>query len=787
MDWENTSDQNVSDYANQTPAGKEEKETFTQIIRYLNSRSSKGATIGDGSTTSTSSFPNSKSSPPPRGSTARPASASYAKPTVEKEQLWTEPNAPPPRSSVVVISNIASVQKAPCKSNQTPQNARQQPTTPNSSANKTTSSEKGSTPPIEEKYDVTLQLETRPISQEQVKGNKARKAAISQPKAVSKPYQTPQSARQPSTPSPATSKSIPSQAPASPSTEENYDIILQPETRPISQEQLVAEVKGIYAGLVMVEAKCIEVDNKQAVLFQNQTDPQAQPKLNNEQWQALIALHRTLLHEHHDFFLASQHPSASPALRRLASKYVMPARMWRHGIHSFLELLRHRLPASLDHMLAFIYLAFAMMALLYETVPTFEDTWIECLGDLGRYRMAIEDDDIRDREVWTGVARHWYDKASDKAPTIGRLYHHLAILARPNALQQLFYYSKSLCVASPFVSARESILTLFDPVLDANAQLRLPPLDLSFVKAHGILFTNKHTEQFNETEKDFLDLLDNQIGRVTKKFMEQGYHIAIANVVALTGFGAKNNPLMQIISPSKDSGDATIASQESITTLKLAQGLHNATLKVVLKRIGDPNILPFLHVVFVFIFNIIRHPSAMDLLQEDFPWDLLAMLLNTLMYGYISPASRKYIIFRKDQKRRIKKEEDRIQEARKTKMEGRWQIIEEIQAKIKKIKLEEIKVPASKPEMNRIEAEQFPLPVGYDFRPFPEDFALRGFLWTENYFPTDWFTHKRINEEEKHHERSSMTDERKERILWLGCRIAKVGHWIKYDGTSFKA
>lgn len=112
----------------------------------------------------------------------------------------------------------------------------------------------------------------------------------------------------------------------------------QPETRPISQEQLVAEVKGIYAGLVMVEAKCIEVDNKQATLA---SEPAGHPKLNNEQWQALIALHRTLLHEHHDFFLASQHPSASPALRRLAAKYAMPARMWRHGIHSFLELLRH--------------------------------------------------------------------------------------------------------------------------------------------------------------------------------------------------------------------------------------------------------------------------------------------------------------------------------------------------------------------------------------------------------------------------------------------------------------
>jgi hypothetical protein len=60
-------------------------------------------------------------------------------------------------------------------------------------------------------------------------------------------------------------------------------------------------------------------------------------KLSNEQWQALIALHRTLLHEHHDFFLASQHPSSSPALRRSATKYIMPARMWRREIHNFLD------------------------------------------------------------------------------------------------------------------------------------------------------------------------------------------------------------------------------------------------------------------------------------------------------------------------------------------------------------------------------------------------------------------------------------------------------------------
>ncbi|KAL7906844.1 hypothetical protein GGI35DRAFT_470810 [Trichoderma velutinum] len=207
------------------------------------------------------------------------------------------------------------------------------------------------------------------------------------------------------------------------------------------QELLAAEVKGIYAGLVMVETKCIEVDNAQFPRnelentdFDDALIPQNWLRFSlngHSNLPALIALHSTLLHEHHDFFLASQHPAASPALRRLASKYAMPARMWRHGIHSFLELLRHGLPDLIEHMLTFIYLAYTMMAFLYET----------CLGDLGRYRMAIEDDDIRDREVWTGVSRCWYYMAPHISPTAGRLYHHLAILARPIAIQQLLYYT----------------------------------------------------------------------------------------------------------------------------------------------------------------------------------------------------------------------------------------------------------------------------------------------------------------------------------------------------------
>lgn len=118
------------------------------------------------------------------------------------------------------------------------------------------------------------------------------------------------------------------------------------------------------------------------------------------QWQTLVSLHQALHHENHHFLLASQHASTSPFLKGLSEEYVMLARMWCYDIHSFLELLRHQLPDSWEHTLTFLHLAYSMITLLLESIPAFEDTWIECLGDLACYWMAIEDSDLEVSKIW---------------------------------------------------------------------------------------------------------------------------------------------------------------------------------------------------------------------------------------------------------------------------------------------------------------------------------------------------------------------------------------------------
>ena len=557
------------------------------------------------------------------------------------------------------------------------------------------------------------------------------------------------------------------------------EILLQPETRPISHEQLFVEVKGIYAGLLMVEKKCIEVDGKQSQAALEK-DPSRPSKLSNDQWQALIALHKTLLHEHHDFFLASQHPSANPALSKLPEHYSMPARMWRHGIHSFLEVLRHRLPESLDHMLAFIYIAYSMVALLYETVSSFESTWIECLGDLARYRMAIEDD-LRDREVWSGVARFWYSKGADKDPDQGRLYHHLAILARHSSLQQLSLYTKALTCVTPFESAHSSIMTLFTPILNGkdSVYLRSIPFETMFIKVHGMLFSRTAMENYSATVGQLLDGVNGFIGRVTAKFRELGAFAAIADISALFEYGggvrkssAAKSILQLCFKPLRDAEKIIIA----MATTKAKQeaeekakaGVESGTAST--RPVTQPLIVAPVDLASLHLEDVKPAGSSLERIAPQELESSKRFIAQALQvaFGTLSICLRRngdknvlpligiHFIFIWDLTR-----------------------IEEFHG-IKAFVMNEVPWAAmcsflntlAKPEVltSRVRAPNFPIPKEQNGRPLPEDFVMRG-QW---YFPYHRFSGALVDEDERSIEAASMAATRVERILWLGLRLASV-------------
>ncbi|KAF1344535.1 hypothetical protein BDV97DRAFT_56102 [Delphinella strobiligena] len=514
-------------------------------------------------------------------------------------------------------------------------------------------------------------------------------------------------------------------------------ILLQPDSRPITSDQLAVEVKNIYSDLVAVEAKCISLDNSELASDRKQIESHEQQK-----WQAMMALHRTLLYEHHDFLSASQHPAAHEPLRKLILKYSIPARMWKHAIHSFLEVLRRRLPDSMDYMLQFIYTAYQMIALLYETVAPFKATWIECLGDLARYRMAIEDSVQRDRETWGVVARSWYSLASDMDPQIGRLYHHLGILARPNAVQQLHFYCRSLTCIEPFPNAQESLSALLISTLESRSTgkdfLCVSEIDSTFLYLHAVMFMGfvnedrqmKVQENFFEIQASYSSKLEEQLDSLGARWKMHGVYVAIANIGACFGYGCQksgNRLALAMENSAKGCVEArsAIGEENDCEQISRPAYLLFSVFTAVLHRKADFRVLPHVHVLLVFLRRLVllacKSASFIDHLLELVPWTELVAFLNS---------------FAKHQQLHTR-------------------------------------VASGNPPISFQHGAR-------DASPLPEDYSLRGEVWAHGYFTEHWFKDP-PDEESRYLEQASTDENRVQRVIWLGVCVAKLVGSIDFD------
>ena len=450
--------------------------------------------------------------------------------------------------------------------------------------------------------------------------------------------------------------------------------------------------------------------------------------------------------------MAGQHPAATPNLTKLAACNSMPARLWQFGIHNFLEVLRYRLPELLDYMLAFIYTAYSMMALLYETVPAFVDTWVECLGDLGRYRIAVEDDDQHDRETWSGVSHYWYKKAADKSPHIGRLAHHLTILSKPFTIEQLSLYLRALTLTIPFDGANTSVLTLFDPVLEGkqNAAPQSSYVEILLIKMSGIIFKKERMDEFTENLHEWKIELIRLIRQSGSDFKSCGALIVVCTAAALYEFGRSKSeePLSLIRRAQENRRNAALAEgsrmkKDSITainqlssppespqpealpqfpvlpedewnvsslTIGLASIVTFVTFSIVLQFTDNVNVYATIHKYFVLIWELVHYKEVMTLVEADIPWNQLEAFLNSVVI------------------------------------------------------------------QNNIDldnANRFPHSAEVE-KPLPEDYIRRGLLYGINYVSQEYLDEAKIDSNEQAIEAPSMAVLRKQRILYLAREIASV-------------
>jgi hypothetical protein len=92
---------------------------------------------------------------------------------------------------------------------------------------------------------------------------------------------------------------------------------------------------------------------------------------------------------------------ALTALRGLARKYAMPARMWEHGLNSFLKILCKQMPGTNEHMRAYLDHAYPVLEDLQQHVPSLSTDWSECVKGLNVYHGELQR--FRDQEQESGV------------------------------------------------------------------------------------------------------------------------------------------------------------------------------------------------------------------------------------------------------------------------------------------------------------------------------------------------------------------------------------------------
>ncbi|KAG6821141.1 hypothetical protein H0H93_005361 [Arthromyces matolae] len=174
---------------------------------------------------------------------------------------------------------------------------------------------------------------------------------------------------------------------------------------------IAIQLKKLYRAITNLEAKVKAEDSEDrdpedTQTFRNEprvtlkgkqpesTTPTSNEGLEREKWNVQIENHKQLAEYIHNLLQISLAPSAPSSLRNIPTKYNIIVRLWTYAFFKLLESLRRASFTSvlaLEHLQDFIYYSYTFYTGLLEepTLSGFKSGWLEALGDLARYRMAV--------------------------------------------------------------------------------------------------------------------------------------------------------------------------------------------------------------------------------------------------------------------------------------------------------------------------------------------------------------------------------------------------------------
>lgn len=380
---------------------------------------------------------------------------------------------------------------------------------------------------------------------------------------------------------------------------------------------LSAQLKRLYRDISVLEGKVSREDNDEAL-----DEPRIMLKgkerkdddSERDRWKRVLEDHKNLADMIHNLLQLTLAHNVPVSLRSVPDKYNLIMRLWLNGFHRPLENLRrcafNNSVVALEHLQDFIYYAYTFYSCLYEeeNLLVYRSSWVESLGDLARYRMAVSElvtsktshstsltqsavsqvpgisDDVAmsttvddtkvsqisdnpvlpkgnspsvgieaaramelppEREKWRNIAREWYSNGLIEYPGTGRLHHHMGFLCKE------FGEGEELRGLYHFIKSMTT-LQPFTTARESILALWSPSAQLrrSSPEAHvSDLFILLHGMLFTNIQRDdFQSTLSRLLERLQIEEIEERdwMMMAVVNIGSILEYGRPTAVLKQI-------------------------------------------------------------------------------------------------------------------------------------------------------------------------------------------------------------------------------------------------